>query len=214
MRYIKLYEDFDNILHIFDLDDTLTSSISFSKLTINYLREEFNFKGELYKSLNKIGVDIDDLKYQDTRVYVDDPNHKIEVDGNWARKGQRVYMIEPYSYMFSDLSLPTKLLPTSNIYKECSNKAIVTARPISIKDKIEYSMKNLGLELPNYGLFMYDKDVHNRVGEWKGQKIVELIESTGFKRAIFYDDNSKYIKAVRKIVTEQLPHIDFKIVKV
>lgn len=214
MRYLKLYENFDNILYIFDFDDTLVDAPSFDNLVINYLREEFNFKGELYKSLNMIGVDINDLKYQDTRIYVDDPNFSINVSGNWARKGQRVYMIEPYSYMFSDLSLPTKLLPTSEIYKKCKNKAIVTARPVSIKHKIESSMKRLGLELPNYGLFMYDKDSHTRVGEWKGHKIVELVNNTGFKDVVFYDDNSKYIKAVRNIVNRELPGVNIKIVKV
>lgn len=214
MKYLKLYEEYDNTLYIFDFDDTLVNAPSFDNLVINYLKEEFDFKGELYKSINKIGVDINDLKYQDKRIYVEDPNFNINIDGNWARKGQRVYLIEPYSYMFSDLSLPTKLLPTSEIYKGVKNKAIVTARPISIKNKIESSMNRLGLDTPNYGLFMYDKDGHSRVGEWKGNKIVELLQNTGFKTAIFYDDNSKYLKAVKKIVTDKLPNIDFEVIKV
>ena len=38
-------------------------------------------------------------------------------------------------------------------------------------------------------------------GQWKGEKIVELSKITGFQNVIFYDDNSKYIRGAKKVVS-------------
>ena len=43
---------------------------------------------------------------------------------------------------------------------------------------------------------------------------VEIINETGFQKAIFYDDNAKYIKRATKVVREKLPNFDFTPVKV
>ena len=51
-------------------------------------------------------------------------------------------------------------------------------------------------------------------GQWKGEKIVELSKLTGFNNIIFYDDNSKYIRGAKKIVSEKLPDLNFKCIKV
>jgi hypothetical protein len=51
-------------------------------------------------------------------------------------------------------------------------------------------------------------------GHWKGERIVEIINETGFKKAIFYDDNSKFIKRASKVVHEKLPNFDFTSIKV
>jgi hypothetical protein len=51
-------------------------------------------------------------------------------------------------------------------------------------------------------------------GKWKGDKIVELSETTGFQNVIFYDDNSKYIRGAKKVVSDKLPNLNFKTVKV
>jgi hypothetical protein len=41
---------------------------------------------------------------------------------------------------------------------------------------------------------MYPFTNYSRAGVWKGNKIVELVEKTAFKKVIFYDDNIKYLK--------------------
>jgi hypothetical protein len=51
-------------------------------------------------------------------------------------------------------------------------------------------------------------------GNWKGEKIVEILKETGFQKAIFYDDNSKYIRKATKVVREKMPNIQFEPVKV
>jgi hypothetical protein len=212
---IKNYNEFtsDNVLYIFDFDDTLVNSPSFDELAINYLKEDITIKDLLNQSINRVGVTLDELKWQDGRIYVPDPNKEIKEFGNWIRKGDRLYMFTPHAFHLSDLSLPSTLKELSELYKSVENKCIVTAREELLRDKITRTLLDLGLELPKYGLHMAPNGTKN-AGHWKGEKIVEIINETGFQKAIFYDDNAKYIKRATKVVREKLPNFDFTPVKV
>jgi hypothetical protein len=212
---IKNYNEFtsDNVLYIFDFDDTLVNSPSFDELAINYLKEDITIKDLLNQSINRVGVTLDDLKWQDGRIYVLDPNKELKEFGNWVRKGDRLYMFTPNAFHLSDLSLPSTLKELSELYKSVENKCIVTAREESLRDKITRTLLDLGLELPKYGLHMAPNGTKN-AGHWKGEKIVEIINETGFQKAIFYDDNAKYIKRATKVVREKLPNFDFTPIKV
>ena len=215
MKYLKLFENFqeDDTLYIFDFDDTLVNSPSFDELAINYLKEDITIKDLLNQSINRVGVTLDDLKWQDGRIYVLDPNKELKEFGNWVRKGDRLYMFTPNAFHLSDLSLPETLKELSELYKSVENKCIVTAREESLRDKITRTLLDLGLELPKYGLHMAPNGTKN-AGHWKGERIVEIINETGFQKAIFYDDNSKFIKRATKVVREKLPNFDFTPVKV
>jgi len=212
---IKNYNEFtsDNVLYIFDFDDTLVNSPSFDELAINYLKEDITIKDLLNQSINRVGVTLDDLKWQDGRIYVLDPNKELKEFGNWVRKGDRLYMFTPHAFHISDLSLPSTLKELSELYKSVENKCIVTAREESLRNKITRTLLDLGLELPKYGLHMAPNGTKN-AGHWKGERIVEIINETGFQKAIFYDDNAKYIKRATKVVREKLPNFDFTPVKV
>jgi hypothetical protein len=212
---IKNYNKFtnENILYIFDFDDTLVNSPSFDELAINYLKEDITIKDLLNQSVNRVGVTLDDLKWQDGRVYILDPNKELREFGNWIRKGDRLYMFTPHAFHLSNLSLPETLKELSELYKSVENKCIVTARQESLRNKITKTLLDLGLELPKYGLHMAPVGTKN-AGYWKGEKIVEIVNKTGFQKAIFYDDNIKYIKRATKVVKEKLPNFDFKPVKV
>ena len=100
-----------------------------------------------------------------------------------------------------------------SLYKSVKDKCIVTARPESMRNKIESVLKQFGLQNPKWGLHMCPDGKIN-AGQWKGEKIVELAKATGFQNVIFYDDNSKYIKGAKKVVSEELPNLNFKTVKV
>ena len=212
---IKNYNEFtsDNVLYIFDFDDTLVNSPSFDELAINYLKEDITIKDLLNQSINRVGVTLDDLKWQDGRIYVLDPNKELKEFGNWVRKGDRLYMFTPNAFHLSDLSLPSTLKELSELYKSVENKCIVTAREESLRNKITRTLLDLGLEIPKYGLHMAPVGTKN-AGHWKGEKIVEIINETGFQKAIFYDDNTKYIKRATKVVREKLPNFDFTPIKV
>ena len=82
-----------------------------------------------------------------------------------------------------------------------------------MRDKIENVLNQFGLEIPKWGLHMAPDGKIN-AGKWKGEKIVDLVETTGFQNVIFYDDNSKYIRGAKKVVQEKLPNLNFKCVKV
>lgn len=213
---IKNYNEFtsDNVLYIFDFDDTLVNSPSFDKLAIEYLKEDITIKDLLNQSIKRVGVTLDDLKWQDGRIYVLDPNKELKEFGNWVRKGDRLYMFSPNLFHTSDISLPKSLkTEISDLYKSVENKCIVTAREESLRNKITNKLLDLGLELPKYGLHMAPMGTKN-AGHWKGERIVEIINETGFQKAIFYDDNIKYIKRATKVVKEKLPNFDFTSIKV
>ena len=213
---IKNYNEFtsENVLYIFDFDDTLVNSPSFDELAINYLKEDITIKDLLNQSINRVGVTLDDLKWQDGRIYVLDPNKELKEFGNWVRKGDRLYMFSPNLFHVSDISLPKSLkTEISDLYKSVENKCIVTAREESLRNKITNKLLDLGLELPKYGLHMAPIGTKN-AGHWKGERIVEIITETGFQKAIFYDDNIKYIKRATKVIKEKLPNLDFTSIKV
>ena len=212
---IKNYNEFtsNELLYIVDFDDTLVNSPSFDELAINYLKEDITIKDLLDQSIKRVGVTLDDLKWQDGRIYVLDPNKELKEFGNWIRKGDRLYMFSPNLFYKSDISLPSTLKEISKLYKSVENKCIVTAREESLRSKITKTLLDLGLELPKYGLHMAPVGTKN-AGHWKGERIVEIINETGFQKAIFYDDNQKYIKRASKVVHEKLPNLDFKTVKI
>lgn len=213
---IKNYNEFtsENVLYIFDFDDTLVNSPSFEELAIKYLKEDITIKDLLDQSIKRVGVTLDDLKWQDGRIYVLDPNKELKEFGNWVRKGDRLYMFSPNLFHVSDISLPKSLkTEISDLYKSVENKCIVTAREESLRNKITNKLLDLGLELPKYGLHMAPIGTKN-AGHWKGERIVEIITETGFQKAIFYDDNIKYIKRATKVIKEKLPNLDFTSIKV
>ena len=170
MKYLQIYEKFNNssddTLYIFDLDDTLAQSPKFEDLAIEFLKEETSIKSLLNRSVKCIGKNLKDLKWENGRIFVNDPNEEIEIKRNWIRKKSRVYLISPDRFYYTDMSLPNKLLKTSDIYKSVKNKAIVTGRIISVKHKIEERIKDIGLEYPNFGLYCYPSTLEssNRVG--------------------------------------------------
>lgn len=212
---IKDFNSFVNqdVLYIFDFDDTLVVSPDFNELAIQFLKEDVSIKDLLELSVKRVGVSLNDLKWQDGRIYVEDPQQQLRVYGNWVRKGNRVYLTSPDLFHISDISLPKELKELSELYKSVENKCIVTAREESLRDKVSNKLKELGLELPKYGLHMSPVGTKN-AGHWKGEIIVQILKDTGFKKAIFYDDNPKYIKKASKVVTELMPNVDWTVVKV
>lgn len=217
-KKIKKFNEFlesKNTLYIFDFDDTLVISPDFEELAIEYLKEDATISDIINLSLSKINRSEQELKWENGRIYIDDPEMKIpEVMDYWVRKGKRIYMISPNLFHISEISLPNKIKNQfAELYKSVEDKCIVTARVESMRGKVTERLKLLGLEIPKYGIHMIP-DGRKNAGQWKGEKIVEIIKETGFQKAIFYDDNPKFIKKATKVVNEMLPNLDFEPVKV
>jgi hypothetical protein len=217
MKFIKKYENFNSEpLHIFDFDNTLVDTPSFEELVYKMIKEDVNVKTLLNRSIKILGVSINDLKWENGRIYVSDPENKLTPTKNWIRKGKRLYLTPPDKFYYLDESLPTGLLNLSEKYKEVKNKAILTGRTIDMKDKILETLKRLGLEEPNFGLFCYPNrsQTSDKVAVWKGKTIIKLIQETGFKEVYFYEDKIKWLKTTTKMVKEKLPEVKFKPIKV
>lgn len=220
MKYITHYKLFesteDNTIHIFDFDGTIVDSPKFEDLVIKLLKENVTIRDLVNKSVNLIKVSIDDLKIENGRIYVDDPDEKIKVKGNWVRKKSRVYLFSPDKFYYTDLSFPDKSLELSKLYNSVKNKAIVTARIKTVIDKVSEYLDKLGVDQPNHGLHCYPSrdESGSKVAIWKSKTVVKIIEDGGFKKAKFYDDKSKIVNAVEKLVKEKLPHVKFEGIKV
>lgn len=216
---IKKFFEFkeNNILYIFDFDDTLVKTPEFEEVALPYIKENTNIEELIDKCINEIDVEKSLIKFIDGRLYIEDPNNKIYIPHNskyWIRKGLRIYLLPPNEFSLLDESLPSETKELKKLYNSVENKCIVTARPEIIRNKILKSLTELGFENPKWGLHMYPHLNHRNAGEWKGHKIVEIIKESGFKSAIFYDDNSKYIKKAKRVIEIELPGFDIKYVKV
>lgn len=213
----KISESVDNTLYVFDFDDTLVNSPRFEDLVIEYLKENATIKDIIHSCVNDIGVNISDLKHENGRVFVDDPNNDIDIPNgiNWIRKGNRVYLLSPENFGLTKISMPNAPLSEMiNFYNSLENKCIVTARSEKVRDDVESILKKYNMEYPKYGVHMYPFNKHYQTGYWKGKTIVEICKNNDFRSAIFYDDNAKYIKGAIKAVNELNPNLKFKTVKV
>jgi hypothetical protein len=200
-------------LYVFDFDDTLMVTPRYEDIAIKFLNENLTVKDLLDRAIKRIGISKDKLKVQDRRIYIEDPNKEYSEQKDWVRKGNRLYLVQPDEFCYLDESLPNQVKELVNLYKSVENKCIVTARPESMRIKIENVLNQFGLNNPKWGLHMCPDGKVN-AGKWKGEKIVELAKSTGFQNVIFYDDNSKYIRGAKKVVSEKLPNLNFKCIKV
>lgn len=222
LKYLENFNSFNysnfvdkDILYIFDFDDTIVNSPRFEELAIEHLKENHTIESLLKKSLKYIHKDIKDIKIENGRLYINDPSEEIEINGNWVRKKKRIYLVAPDNFYFSELSLPKTKTKLAELYNKVDNKAIVTGRTESLRSKVEKSLNDLKLDTPKHGLYCFpSKDESgDRVPIWKGNTIVKLIRKTGFKKVKFYDDNSKWVNKVTKIVKENLPDIEFEGIK-
>lgn len=200
-------------LYVFDFDDTLVVTPRYEDIAIKFLNENLTVKDLLDRAIKRLGVDKSKLKVQDKRIFIEDPQRIYTEQKDWVRKGNRLYLVQPDEFSYLDESLPKQTKELVNLYKSVEDKCIVTARPESMRDKIENVLNQFGLEEPKWGLHMAPDGKIN-AGKWKGEKIVDLAETNGFQNVIFYDDNSKYIRGAKKVVQEKLPNLNFKCIKV
>jgi hypothetical protein len=200
-------------LYVFDFDDTLVVTPRYEDIAIKFLNENLTVRDLLDRAIKRIGVTKEKLKVQDRRIFIEDPQRIYQEQKDWVRKGNRLYLVQPDEFSYLDESLPKQTKELVNLYKSVEDKCIVTARPESMRDKIENVLNQFGLEIPKWGLHMAP-DCKINAGKWKGEKIVDLVETTGFQNVIFYDDNSKYIRGAKKVIQEELPNLNFKCVKV
>lgn len=215
MVKIDRFDNFsvEDTLYVFDFDDTLFVTPRYEDIAKKLIFENLSISDLVTRALTDAGIKKNQLKFQDRRIFFEDPNQTANITKDWIRKGNRVYLVQPPEFCYLDESLPNELKYISEIYKKVKNKCIVTARPESVRKKIESVLIEFGLQYPKWGLHMCPEGRIN-AGRWKGEKICELSKTTGFKNITFYDDNSKYIREAKKVVSEKMPELNFICVKV
>ena len=141
-------------LYVFDFDDTIVVSPRYEDIALEYLSENLKVKDLIDRAIKSIGIEKPQLKFQDGRIFVEDPNNNYNQTKDWTRKGTRLYLIQPDEFCYLDESLPKKLKEVSDIYNQSKDKCIVTARPEGARDKIVSVLNKLNLKFPKYGLHM------------------------------------------------------------
>jgi len=223
-NWIKKFSEFtkekklspDKILYIFDFDDTLAQTPSFPDFAKEYLvKETENVRRLLDKSLEYIEKNISDLKYENGRIYFDDPLETCEIKGNWVRKKSRVYLTSPWEWDNLPESFPTLIKPeTVQLYQSrVESSAIVSARPKSSEEQFHKSLLSLGLEKPKYGIWLRP-DTEINIGSWKGETIYQIATKNGFKCVAFLDDNPKVIKKAKQTINKLNPEFSFTTFKI
>lgn len=200
------------ILYAFDMDDTLVYSKRFEEHLKPLINEYLTPENILMNKLEDIDVNIEDLKYENDRIYFDDPNHKIKIPDNssWVRKKDRVYITQPDAYFMTSYSMPIgKYDKIVNIYNSVENNTIITARSNRLKRQTIKSLNELGLEQPKYGLHMYPDNSYSYKEEFKTNKILELCNKYGFEEVHYFDDNIKLLKKMKKILNNSDIKISF-----
>lgn len=190
--------NFDNILYAFDLDETIVFSTRFEN-KVKHLLEK---KSEdiFLDEIKKLNVNIEDVKYENGRIYVNDYNNEIIIPkkSSWVRKKNRIYLLQPDDYLLMDDSLPDKINNSIlDLYKKSKYKCIITIRSIKIKDKIKKSLDNLNIDYPNYGLFMYPYKSHSLKAKWKSSILIDLFNKYDFEKIYYFDDNNKLLKKMK-----------------
>ncbi len=210
MKHLKSYKIFESTkenktLFIFDFDDTLMFSPSFNDKVSQILNENITTKDLLDRSLSFLNLKADTnlLKIDNDQIYILDPEHKIEVRGNWNRKGDKIFLITPHMWSKIEDSFSNKKTPLSNLYNSVENKCIVTARPKDSEELVIKKLKELNLDDPNYGLYTMplESGVGNP-GAWKAKQIIKIIKETNFEKYLFYDDNKKVLNRVDREVND------------
>ncbi len=77
-------------LYVFDFDDTLMVTPRYEDIAIKYLTENLTVKELLDRAIKRIGVTKDQLKVQDRRIFIEDPDKRFKKEKDWAKKGNRL----------------------------------------------------------------------------------------------------------------------------
>lgn len=209
-RTLESFQEFSkDILYAFDFDDTLVYSDKFVDYIKPLLNENLTPLSLFNSELNKIDVDLSELKYEHGRIYFDDPDKNIVIPRNstWVRKKDRVYLTTPESYYLTNESMPNKINEDIvKIYNNSDNVAIITARKETLRNKTLKTLNELNIKKPNYGLFMYPSNSFSFKSKWKAERLLELYDK-GFKEINYFDDNIKLLKKIKHYLSKYKKNI-------
>ena len=93
-------------------------------------------------------------------------------------------------------------------YQRANNKMIVTGRDEELRSFIIDVFKELNLELPNYGLILYQKGSQS-IKDYKTEIILKTIELNNWDEVHFYEDRADWLYHAEGAVKEKFPNVKF-----
>jgi hypothetical protein len=93
-------------------------------------------------------------------------------------------------------------------YNAAENKMILTGRKESLRPFIEQRLKTLGLDFPNYGLFLFPGG-STSVQNYKIQTILKAIQEYNWSEIHFYEDRVDWLESAQKEVQAVFPNVKF-----
>ena len=199
-------KDNSNILYAFDFDETLVFSERFEEKVKDLLLEYVTPETIFLNKLDIYNVDISKLKYENGRIYFNDPKHEFDIDDynqDWVRKKDRVYFTQPEEYLLSDESTPIgSYKKIVDLYNSVDNKCIITARKEKLRGRTERELDQFGIETPNYGLFMFVDSRFSIKSKYKCDVLLDLYYDNNFDEIHYFDDNIKLLKRMKEYLNE------------
>ena len=99
--------------------------------------------------------------------------------------------------------------PVVEVYRSVQNKMIVTGRAKSLIPDIERRLSEVGMELPNCGLYCFPATGHKSIADFKVHCILESIQKYGWEEVHFYEDREDWLKNAALAVRGTYPQIAF-----
>lgn len=216
-------------IHIFDMDDTLLETPRFTDflgVSGNGIIDDTNHFPDYFKKikaafLDKMSKEIYFIKKGDFVIPVNKLNDK-PFSGNFIEyfpenKFKRIFdvhddviVVKSFPGFHSSPETLGKIMNSKVIddYKRANNKMIVTGRGEELRPFIVEIFKNIGLELPNYGLVLYQSGKQS-IKDYKTQVILDTIQANDWDEVHFYEDRADWLYHAEGSVKEKFPNVKF-----
>jgi len=216
-------------IHIFDMDDTLFETPKFSEfvgLENDGVIDEEKYFPDYFKKIkimfiDKMNKNIFFEKRGDFIVPINKETGKSFpgefIDYFKDKKTQRYFdvhdnhlVIKSFPGFHSSPETLGKILNLDVIkdYQKANKKMIVTGRDEALRSYIVNIFKELDLELPNYGLILYQKGSQS-IKDFKTDIILKTIEMNNWDEVHFYEDRSDWLYHAEGAVKEKFPNVKF-----
>lgn len=216
-------------IHIFDMDDTLLETPRFTDFVGvegNGIIDDNKHFPEYFKKirvafLDRMSKEIYFRKQGDFILPINKANDK-PFPGDFIEYFQEnkfkrmldvhddVIVVKSFPGFHSSPDTLGKIMNSKVIedYKRATNKMIVTGRDEELRSFIVDIFKNIGLELPNYGLVLYQSGKQS-IKDYKTQVILDTIEANNWDEVHFYEDRSDWLYHAEGAVKEKFPNVKF-----
>lgn len=216
-------------IHIFDMDDTLFETPKFSDfvgIEKDGLIDDSKYFPDYFKKLKVMFIDkmnkyVSFEKKGDFIIPINNENNK-PFPGEFIeyfkdKKNQRYFdvhdnylIIKSFPGFHSSPETLGKILNLDVIkdYQKADKKMIITGRDENLRSHIVKIFSDLNLQLPNYGLILYQKG-NQSIKDFKTDIILKTIELNKWEEVHFYEDRADWLYHAEGAVKEKFPDVKF-----